>query len=169
MFPEQTFKHAPVAAGQGSFLLRQGEQQEDIFFLQEGVVRAVHVSADGVERVKEFYFAGEYCFLYLSWLAKVPARYSLQAITPIAYQRLPLSYLATSQGAELANSLLRQQLIYKERKEEMMLLHAPEKRYGYVLEHFPTWCERLTQRELANYIGITAVSLSRIRKRINKR
>lgn len=168
MFPEQYLKQSVMYAKPGGFLLLQGEQQKNIFFLQEGMIRAVHVSPDGTERVKEFYFAGEYCFLYLSWLAKIPARYSLQAISACSYQLLPLSYLDMPEGSELADTLLRQQLIYKERKEEMMLLHAPEKRYAYVLEHFPTWCERLTQRELASYIGITAVSLSRIRQRINK-
>ncbi|MGD8204227.1 Crp/Fnr family transcriptional regulator [Pantoea sp. FN0305] len=168
MFPERYLKQTVMHARQGDVLLRQGEQQGNIFFLLQGIVRAVHVLPDGTERVKEFYFAGEYCFLYLSWLARVPSRYSLQAIAPCSYQQLPLAYLDTSEGAELADALLRQQLIYKERKEEMMLLHAPEKRYAYVLEHFPEWSKRLTQRELANYIGITPVSLSRIRQRINK-
>lgn len=68
------------------------------------------------------------------------------------------------QGVQLA--LLKQQLLYKEQKEAFLLLNTPEQRYLYLLEHFPLWVTRLTHAQLANYIGITSISLSRIRKRL---
>ena len=64
--------------------------------------------------------------------------------------------------------LLIQQLIYKEKKEQMLLLNTPEQRYRYIQSQFPGWESQLTQRDLASYIGITPVSLSRIRQRLNK-
>lgn len=141
---------------------------QHFWFLHEGIVRAVHQSATGTERVKEFYFAGEYCFLYLSWLTHIPASYSLQTITGCVISTLPLRFLDTPEGSPLAEQLLRQQVIYKERKEEMLLLNTPSERYCYLLTHFPAWLTQLTQRDLASYIGISPVSLSRIRRRINK-
>ncbi|MGL5028474.1 MAG: Crp/Fnr family transcriptional regulator, partial [Shewanella oncorhynchi] len=38
--------------------------------------------------------------------------------------------------------------------------------YLYLREHSPLWLERLSQGQLANYIGITAISLSRMRRRL---
>ncbi len=64
-------------------------------------------------------------------------------------------------------ALLRQQLGYKERKEAFLLLHSPEERYRELCHTFPHWPMRLTQVQLANYIGISPVTLSRIRRRIN--
>lgn len=149
-------------------LLQQGEVQNSLFYLEKGIIRAVNSSPTGTERVKEFYFPGEYCFLYLSWLNRQPAAYRLETITVCRCYDIPLSWLDSPQGKPFAEQLLRQQLIYKEKKEEMLLLNNPEQRYHYVLTQFPEWCTQLTLRDLASYIGITPVSLSRIRARINK-
>jgi len=149
-------------------LLQQGETQRTLFYLAKGIIRAVNISAAGTERVKEFYFPGECCFLYLSWLSGHPAGYRLETLTDCVCYDIPLSCLDTPQGMALAGQLLRQQLVYKEKKEEMLLLNNPEQRYHYVLTHFPEWSAHLTLRDLASYIGITPVSLSRIRARINK-
>lgn len=157
-----------ITALAGTFLVNQGEPNAEFFYLHSGLIRAVYVSPDGSERIKEFYFAGEFCFLFLSWLLKEPARYSLQAISDCVYSPMPVHYLDTPAGAALAQALMRQQLIYKERKEELLLLNAPEQRYQYILQHFPQWGELLTQRDIASYLGMTSVSLSRIKARLNK-
>ncbi len=81
---------------------------------------------------------------------------------------IPLALLDAPENQEIKTQLLVQQLIYKEKKEQMLLLNTPEQRYQYVQTHFPDWESQLTQRDLANYIGITPVSLSRIRQRLNK-
>ncbi|TKV10359.1 Crp/Fnr family transcriptional regulator [Citrobacter sp. wls615] len=151
-----------------SWLLRQGEAQSKIHLLHHGVARAVYHANNGVERVKEFYFAGEYCFLYLNWLTKTPADYSLQMITAGETSEISLALLDAPENQDIKTQLLIQQLIYKEKKEQMLLLNTPEQRYRYVQTHFPDWESQLTQRDLANYIGINPVSLSRIRQRLNK-
>ncbi|EGT0641917.1 Crp/Fnr family transcriptional regulator [Citrobacter werkmanii] len=152
----------------GSWLLRQGEAQSKIHLLHHGFARAVYHANNGVERVKEFYFAGEYCFLYLNWLTKTPADYSLQMITAGETSEISLALLDAPENQDIKTQLLIQQLIYKEKKEQMLLLNTPEQRYRYVQTHFPDWESQLTQRDLANYIGINPVSLSRIRQRLNK-
>jgi CRP-like cAMP-binding protein len=50
----------------------------------------------------------------------------------------------------------------------MFLLNNPEQRWQYVQANFPDWEQQLTQKDLASYIGISPVSLSRIRARLNK-
>lgn len=152
----------------GAWLLHQGEIQNHFYYLHQGVVRAVYHSSQGVERVKEFYFAGECCFLYLNWLTATPADYSLQMITTGEISEIPLTFLDAAENQELKMQLLIQQLIYKEKKEQMLLLNTPLQRYQYVQAQFPDWESQLTQRDLASYIGITPVSLSRIRQRLNK-
>ena len=156
----------PLSAG--SWLLRQGERQNKIYYLHHGVARAVYHSPNGSERVKEFYFPGEYCFLYLNWLTHTSADYSLQMITPGEISEISLALLDAPEHQDIKTQLLVQQLIYKEQKEQMLLLNTPEQRYQYVQTHFPSWELQLTQRDLAHYIGITPVSLSRIRQRLNK-
>lgn len=102
----------------GSWLLRQGEPQSKIHLLHHGVARAVYHADNGVERVKEFYFAGEYCFLYLNWLINTPADYSLQMISAGETTEFPLALLDAPENQDIKTQLLVQQLIYKEKKSK---------------------------------------------------
>ncbi|MGL5306031.1 MAG: Crp/Fnr family transcriptional regulator [Aeromonas veronii] len=158
--PRQTLR-----AGQA--LLAQGAEQEAAFYIEAGIVRACHYTRDGQERCKEFYFEGELCLLYDSWLTGSLARYQLEVLTELQVVRMPLTLLDEPAWQLVCMALLRQQLGYKERKEAFLLLHSPEERYRELCHTFPHWPARLTQVQLANYIGITPVTLSRIRRRIN--
>lgn len=151
-----------------TFLQRQGDKQSAFFWLKEGLVRAVYHSDQGTERIKEFYFPGECCFLYLNWLMHSAADYSLQMLTDGVIAEVPLSELDKEIHAPARLALLTQQVIYKEKKEQMFLLNNPLQRWQYVQENFPDWEALLAQKDLASYIGISAVSLSRIRGRLNK-
>ncbi|MFQ2040152.1 Crp/Fnr family transcriptional regulator [Aeromonas sp. s11] len=151
----------------GQVLLAQGDKQEAAFYIETGIARACHYTRDGQERCKEFYFEGELCLLYDSWLTVSPARYQLEALTEQQVVRVPLTLLDEPAWQPVCMALLRQQLGYKERKEAFLLLHSPEERYRELCHTFPHWPARLTQVQLANYIGITPVTLSRIRRRIN--
>ncbi len=158
--PRQTLR-----AGQA--LLAQGAEQEAAFYIEAGIARACHYTRDGQERCKEFYFEGELCLLYDSWLTGAPARYQLEALTELQVVRVPIALLEEPVWQPVCMALLRQQLGYKERKEAFLLLHSPEERYRELYHTFPHWPARLTQVQLANYIGISPVTLSRIRRRIN--
>ena len=151
----------------GQALLAQGAEQEAAVYIEAGIARACHYTRDGQERCKEFYFEGELCLLYDSWLTGSPARYQLEALTELQVVRVPLTLLDEPAWQPVCMALLRQQLGYKERKEAFLLLHSPEERYRELCHTFPHWPARLTQVQLANYIGISPVTLSRIRRRIN--
>ncbi|MFM5725377.1 Crp/Fnr family transcriptional regulator [Aeromonas veronii] len=158
--PRQTLR-----AGQA--LLAQGAEQEAAFYIEAGIARACHYTRDGQERCKEFYFEGELCLLYDSWLTGSIARYQLEVLTELQVVRVPLTLLDEPAWQPVCMALLRLQLGYKERKEAFLLLHSPEERYRELCHTFPHWPARLTQVQLANYIGISPVTLSRIRRRIN--
>ncbi len=62
--------------------------------------------------------------------------------------------------------LLETQLGYKERKERFMLLNNPEQRYCLFIQQFPKLATKLSNYQIASYLGITPISLSRIKKRL---
>ncbi|WP_341503624.1 Crp/Fnr family transcriptional regulator [Gallaecimonas sp. GXIMD4217] len=167
-FRAQQAQLKPVQAAAGTVLLAQGQYQHHAYLVQEGLIRACHYREDGTERCKEFYFPGELCLLYNSWLSGVPAAYQLETLDAVTALRLPLSVLEAPgwQAARLA--LLQRQLLYKEQKEAFLLLNSPEQRYRHLCRHAPHWLTQLNQVQLANYIGISPISLSRLRRRINQ-
>ncbi|GLR04101.1 cyclic nucleotide-binding protein [Vibrio hyugaensis] len=147
-------------------LLAQGSQQDYGFFIMSGILRACHYGENGLERCKEFYFKDELCFLYSSWLQGLPARYQIEAITAVEVIRIPLNLLALPSFSQAKVTLLQQQLIFKEQKEALLLLHTPEQRYQHLLQYWPHWLAKLNNIQIASYIGISPVSLSRLKARI---
>ena len=58
--------------------------------------------------------------------------------------------------------------MHKENKERFMLLYSPEERYQLFCQHYPDLEQRITDSQIAAYLGITAISLSRIKSRLKK-
>ncbi|MDB2385892.1 Crp/Fnr family transcriptional regulator [Shewanella sp.] len=150
----------------GDTLLRQDESQSYIFFVASGILRACHYNDNGNDLSKEFYFTHELCFLYSSWLTGQPAQYQIEAATDAVVLQFPIHFLSQPQWQEVQLALLKQQLLYKEQKEAFLLLNTPEQRYRFLIEHRPHWVQELNNIQLASYIGITPVSLSRLKSRI---
>jgi CRP-like cAMP-binding protein len=54
--------------------------------------------------------------------------------------------------------------VKKELKERQLLIHSAKERYRIFLKEFPDLESRISQYQIASYLGISPVSLSRIRK-----
>lgn len=148
-------------------ILQQGEKQQYGYLILDGVLAAFHTSQGGTQKCKEFYFKDEFALLFANWLTNSPALYQLKVVKSARLIALPLAVFEQPDWQELKQQLVTQQLIFKEAKEAFLLLNTPEQRYRYLLAQKPHWLAQLTLTEVAMYIGISAISLSRIRQRLN--
>lgn len=147
-------------------ILRQKEQQKYGYFIVSGILKASHYSSNGNEHCKEYYFKDEMCFLYSTWLTNSPANYQIETLTDADLIKFPLKLLNRAKWLPAKVALLEQQLLYKEDKEVFLLLKTPEERYLHLLKYTPQWVASLNNKQLAHYIGISPISLSRIKQRI---
>jgi len=153
-------------------LIQQGEYSHSIFWLLEGLIRAVYTNASGKEYTKEFFWDGDVIFQPRSLLTTEPLPYSLVALERCCYQRLSVQQYWALVDTELQwqryhQRLLTTHLINKERKEEFLLLHSPRQRVELFNQYFPWLIKRVPDYILATYLGITPISYSRIKKRLN--
>ena len=151
----------------GEVILQQGDKQQYGYLILEGVLAALHTSAEGGQKCKEFYFQDEFALLYGNWLTDSQALYQIQVVKSARLIAIPLAVFEQPDWQQLKQHLLTQQLVFKEAKEAFLLLNTPEQRYRYLLAQKPHWIAQLTLTEVAMYIGISAISLSRIRQRLN--
>ena len=149
-------------------LLHQGESQKYGYLILSGVLRACYFSDTGSERCKEYYFQRELCFLYSVWLTNSPANYQIDTLNQSKVIRMPLELLTSKSWQPAKLNLLKQQLLYKEEKEAFLLLKNPEERYLHMVKHSPKWLNSLNNIQLSAYIGISPISLSRIKSRIKQ-
>ncbi|MCW8334612.1 Crp/Fnr family transcriptional regulator [Vibrio paucivorans] len=148
-------------------LINQGEIASHIYFVLDGVCHAGYLTEKGKEFSKEFYWELDWIIGFESVIKNQPSPYLLETLTACSLLCLPIKVF--QQWREVNHpiylKLLETQLMYKENKERFMLLYTPEERYELFCQHYPELLERLNDYQIAAYLGITAISLSRIKNR----
>lgn len=148
-------------------LLHQGQMAQAIYFLLDGICHSAYLTEKGKEFSKEFYWENDWIIGFESLIKQQPSPYLLESLTPCSMIALPLETLRIwrAEKQSLYLKLLETQLMHKENKERFMLLYSPEERYVLFCQHFPHLLTRLNDYQIAAYLGITSISLSRIKKR----
>ena len=155
----------------GEHIVRVGEHNYHALMVLRGLLRNYIIDEEGVERTILF----------------VPERMNAGSSETILHDRpsvenivaLENSFLATadlrkfdqlarSRPALLRyhNQILKELLAAAIDQSWFHLLMRPEKRYLEFCRRFPKLEQRVTQRDLASYLGVTPTSLSRMRARI---
>lgn len=157
----------PVRLSPRDCLWQAGARPDLLVRVEQGLLRARVVLADGREYIKEFYWEGDEFIDFHHLLSGEPARYSVEALEPCRLQLFALSDLRTlACWPAWYHHLLTVQLRIKEEKELLLLTESPQARYQHFLQSFPALDARVPDHQVAAYLGITPISLSRIRKRL---
>ncbi len=164
----QALPRRTVAAGEA--VLRQGERAQRVWFVRQGLVRCYFLSADGRERNRSFHAEGS----WVGWGAPPhvsPSGYMVEAIEPSQLVELAYTDLANclrdlpAMRAVLDDGLSAAHAKQAVREADLLLLDAPE-RYRAFREEYRAVEHRLALHQVASYLGITNVALSRIRARM---
>ena len=152
----------------GSFFLREGNTPERVAYVGWGLFRVFFITAQGEERTMAFRGAGRLLSGYTSSLKRRPAAYSIQAIEDAVLYWLSLAAVDELMRRhrcwpELATRYAQLLFIEKERREREFLSLSAEARYAAFRAQYPGLEERIPQYLVASFLGISPVTLSRIR------
>lgn len=155
----------------GDHLFSQGDNNSNVYFVKSGLLKAYYVRTDGREHIKSFLPEGSIIGSMVALVDHDPCTFSLIALADGVVFALPFDRLKEAAGQDigLANVLIDFLSIYgkrKERREYELLSLSPEERYSVLLETMPDVANRISQADLAAYIGVTPQALSRIKRRI---
>ncbi len=161
----------PVRAERGTLLVRAGDEPSLIGFVARGLVRLYYADADGRERTYGYRADDELVCAYSAALRREPAPMNIAALEDTellvasrdAFERLCAGHPCWEQ---LIAGLTAELYLRLERRQRDLLLADAPTRYQRFLAEQPALAARLTQREIASYIGVTPVALSRIRSRL---
>ncbi|MCX7132576.1 Crp/Fnr family transcriptional regulator [Aeromonas sp.] len=157
----------PLTLSPRTCLWHAGDKPDLLVKVEQGLLRAKVVLADGREYIKEFYWEGDEFIDFHHLLSGEPARYSVEALEPCRLQLFNLRDLRQLPcWSAWYHHLLAVQLRIKEEKELLLLTESPQARYQHFLQCFPELDARVPDHQIAAYLGITPISLSRIRKRL---
>ena len=158
-----------VAAGSDVF--RPQAENVPVFILTAGLVKLYYPVANGEEWTKS-YIADQGVFGPTSIEAPI-MQFGARAIEDCWLGTVRLAWLAEQLGqdAALVDALgLFQTWLFerKRQREEDLLCRAVEERYLAFVEGETALAARLEQQEIAAYLRVTPVALSRIRRRLRE-
>lgn len=156
----------------GTVLLREGYLENHVFFVAEGIVRAY---SDAAEKQLTFWFGlpGDVVISAQSFINNRPGYESIEVLEDSILYRADADALLTlfERDIEIANwgrKLAEREFL----KAEQLFINRQFKTatqvYIELLERLPTFPNRVPLKHIASYLGISQVSLSRIRANVAK-
>lgn len=151
-------------------LVDEGEVADELYFILKGLVR-LYYTKDGEEITGFIFRENLFASSYDSFLRQSPSIQTLETLEDCElmvitksgmdalYEALPAINVLTRKVAE-------QRFINSQMILSSFILDSPEERYRKFELHNKDLLLRVPQHMIASYLGITPVSLSRIRKRL---
>lgn len=153
-------------------ILNEGEVENYIYFVVEGVVR-VFFQGEKREICVDFGFPNQLVCSFISFQTRRASGLTIQAITPVKYLQIHRddveAFHEISKNSERMGRLAVEILYANKLKREMSLLSlSAEENYLLMLRKHPEIAQNVPVKDLATYLGIHPESLSRIRKKIHR-
>ncbi len=157
--------------GKKEYLLRAGITSRAEYFIVKGCLRVFVIDAKGGENNVRFGTENWWIGDFASFMKKQPASYFIQALekTEVLFiNRTKWDHLfseipeiSTYFRIMFENAALGQQSLIAQH-----ISYTPEERYQELIENRPELLQRVPQKHIASYLGITPEFLSMIRRKI---
>ncbi|WP_245601039.1 Crp/Fnr family transcriptional regulator [Marinobacterium jannaschii] len=151
------------------YIFHRGDLVRDVYFVIDGIGRYFYIDEEGNERNKSLVRTGG-AFASLSTLVEdCPSPFFAQAITQcstasIKYDCLIELSRENYNWGEFLRKIYERLVLKKEKREAGFLLLTAKERYEQFLNEFGDEGRKIPLRQVAMYIGVTDVTVSRIRR-----
>ena len=151
------------------YLLREGQVCRDFTFVQSGCLRMFYTNEETDVSVW-FAFAKSSAIEISSFLSETPSEYSIQAIEETTVLYLPKAelnklYATYPQMQEMMRKFWEDVILHLIRRFTALQKESAEMRYTDLMKN-TNYLQKIPQKYLASFIGVTPTSLSRIRRNI---
>lgn len=154
----------------GEYFSQAGKVADKVGYITEGVFRVCYYDKTGEGYTRYFVYENRFVADINSFRDEVPSAEYIEAVTDCS-----LLVFSKEGFEELSNTITDWSDIFtkitsyvmenKMKASSNMLVQDAHTRYLHFLDHYPGLANRVPLSMLASYLGITASSLSRIRKK----
>ena len=162
----------PKSLNKGEFLIREGEYCYQIAILVKGLLRHYHIDNDGNEKTVLFVCEKNISVSAFTIFMNKPSPEYVVALEDTIvlladnreFERIAKDNIRL---LNLQNQFLKDAIISDIEQIKSLTVYTPEERFQNFCKTFPKLEQRIRQKYLASYLGITPTSLSRMKARIN--
>ena len=159
-----------LSLGKDEYFSEAGKVPKQVGFIVEGVMRGCYYNNKGEEITRFFINENNLTFDYINFDAETASSEYLQAGTNcklIVFSKHNWEeLLRTIIGWDNVTNRMIQLCIFQKYRKAPIISQDATTRYLDFLKNFPGLANRIPLKYLASYLGVTATSLSRIRKNI---
>lgn len=155
----------------GEVYIDEGSSSQKLAYIRKGLIRAYHIKPNGDDITLILRWENQFIASHDSIIFKQPSRFIYQAledtiVLEMDYAKAEPILDNNPRLSATTKTILQHMLAETLQRVEMFVLCTPEERYLQLVQEKPDILNRVPNKYLATLLGITPVSLSRIRKRI---
>jgi CRP-like cAMP-binding protein len=156
---------------EGDILLEEGKVANEMFFICKGVLKIWSVNEKGNEVIHHFLSENQFCTILKSFTENTISNDRIQAacdaeILVLRKNDLESLYEALPYLKKMLDNILQQALLKKIELHNLYLGEDATTRYQKFMVQQSNIALRVSQTDIASYLGIAKQSLSRIKKSI---
>lgn len=154
----------------GYFLFQEGKKNRDVYFMLDGIAR-VYYLCDTTEVNLLFGIEGELLISLKSYVENKPGYENIELLEScqlikMKYTELHYLYESDITIANWGRKLAERALIEAEERLMFRQFKTASQRYKELIEKHPRLLQRVQLGHIASYLGVSQVTLSRIRAEI---
>lgn len=159
------------SVGKGTILVDLGQVAQEAYFIIKGCLRFYYLTDDGKEITGFIFQENMMAGSHESFFSQVPSLQVVETLEDgdllaISYESVQTLFREVPRMNILIRKILEQRMAYAQRVVASLIIQKPEERYSSLLEQQPELLQRIPHHMLASYLGITPVSMSRIRRKL---
>ncbi|AZB34042.1 Crp/Fnr family transcriptional regulator [Chryseobacterium bernardetii] len=156
------------------FLLTEGSVCEFEGFIVKGCFKVFHTDRNADEQILYFGIENWWISDIDSFVNRIPSKLTIQALEDseillISKENKEKLYQEMPEVEKLMRLKFQRSIIALQRRILDNLSKSSEERYIEFLQDYPQTAHRLTNIQIAAYLGVTPESLSRVRRKIVKK
>lgn len=167
LLEESGVKIEEVELKKNDHLLIPGDSSSTAGYVVSGLCRQYYLSEAGKEHTKYFQSPGSVAIAFAEMLSNKPARCYIQAVVDtrliiMSHPNFPTLFDIDIDSQTLARRIAEHYFIEKDQREYEFLHFDAKKRYNAFIERYKECFKLIPQYQIASYIGVTPVALSRL-------
>lgn len=151
-------------------ILKQEQQCKKIYFVVSGSLRAFHINNEGKDStimfaIQDWWITDMYCFIN-----QKPALVAIEALENcqligLDFSSLEMLYQKTPKFERFFRILFQNAYSREQLRALDHISYTTEERYYRFVHKYPEIVQKITQKQIASYLGVTPEFLSAIKKK----
>lgn len=155
----------------GDKIFKSGDTKKKVYVILKGIVRGYIINYQGRELTTFLYQENEVFTAYEPLILNKPTNHTFECLATtevLCFDFADLEALTEINDSikKVKDGIIMDNLLVALQRNESFIRESPEKRYLSFMKNHGELLQRVSQKHIASYLGITAVSFSRLKKRI---